>query len=217
MGRARPQSSNEPFGLTSFRAPHSDLWGRWWSIQEASAAEAKMLARCRADRAVCSEAAVRLVAILDQAGSLLDPLARIAAVNRLVNSAIRYTSDFEQYGVADYWSTPLETFTSGQGDCEDYAIAKYNALREIGFAVSELKLLLGIDAERHQEHAVLAVRLLGRWLILDNLRPLVAVDSEYRTFIPRFALGQGGVDLLAVPFTLSGGVAPEKLRFWIGS
>ena len=47
--------------------------------------------------------------------------------------AIRYVSDYAQHGEADRWSAPLATFATGKGDCEDYAIAKYVALREAGF------------------------------------------------------------------------------------
>ena len=43
------------------------------------------------------------------------------------------SSDFTQHGEADRWSAPLATFATAKGDCEDYAIAKYVALREAGF------------------------------------------------------------------------------------
>ena len=53
-------------------------------------------------------------------------------INRDINMAIRPTSDLAQWGVTDRWSAPLATLASGRGDCEDYAIAKYVALREAG-------------------------------------------------------------------------------------
>ena len=59
--------------------------------------------------------------------------------NRAVNMAIRYVSDYAQHGEADRWSAPLATFATGKGDCEDYAIAKYVALREAGFPEGDLR------------------------------------------------------------------------------
>jgi predicted transglutaminase-like cysteine proteinase len=52
--------------------------------------------------------------------------------NRFLNDW-RYKPDDQNYGQRDYWATPLE-FLRRSGDCEDYAIAKYVTLRELGFA-----------------------------------------------------------------------------------
>ena len=43
-----------------------------------------------------------------------------------------------------------------RGDCEDYAIAKYVALREAGVARENLQLVLVRDRAVRQDHAVLA-------------------------------------------------------------
>ena len=40
---------------------------------------------------------------------------------------------------------PLETFTTGRGDCEDYTIAKYVALRAAGIAQEDVKLIVVSD------------------------------------------------------------------------
>ncbi len=50
--------------------------------------------------------------------------ARVEAANRLINTAIRYTSDLIQHAAIDVWSSPLASLGSGRGDCEDYAIAE---------------------------------------------------------------------------------------------
>ena len=125
---------------------------------------------------------------------------KLDSVNRLVNSAIRYTSDLEQHGVADLWSAPLATFASGRGDCEDYAIAKYVLLRESGVAVEDLRLLLVRDTSIRQDHAVLAVRQDGRWLILDNRWTATLPSSEVRHFMPLFAIDHRGVELFAARY-----------------
>ncbi len=209
---APPDLNREPFGFRSFRAPEGEIPAKWRSMQERLALEKKALAECRADRLACgSVAAMRFLAILDEAQKFQDPSAQMAAINRLVNSAIRYTSDSTQYGVPDRWSSPLETFATGEGDCEDYAIAKYAALQEIGFEPSNLKLLLVSDIGVGEGHAVLAVRHDGRWLVLDSRRSLILEDAEIEALVPVFALDQAGVELLAAPFAISkGGLADQR-------
>ena len=62
-------------------------------------------------------------------------------------------------------AAPLETFSDGRGDCEDYAFAKLVALRESGMATADLRLLLVRDLVSRQDHAVLAARHDGHWLV----------------------------------------------------
>ena len=200
MGAAAP-SRDEPFGLTGFRAPEGQLWSKWRAVQHAVEEERRTLSACRAAPETCgSEAAKRFLAMLDEAGARTDRAAQIAVVNRVVNSSVRYMSDLAQYGELDRWSSPLETFATGRGDCEDYAIAKYVALREIGFASGDLRVVLVNDTRARQDHAVLAVRQDGRWLILDNRQSFATADGEIRSFVPRFALDDEGVKMLAAPY-----------------
>src|SRR5262249_10827555 len=152
-------SKDEPFGLAGFRAPEGELWSKWRAVQHAIEEERGIISTCRAAPDTCgSEAAKRFLAMLDEAGARTDRAAQIAIVNRVVNTSVRYMSDLAQFGELDRWSSPLETFATGRGDCEDYAIAKYAALREIGFAPGELRVVLVNDTRARQDHAVLAVR-----------------------------------------------------------
>ncbi len=103
--------------------------------------------------------------------------AQLVGVNRFVNGT-RFVSDAANWGVRDYWAAPGEFFARG-GDCEDYAIAKYLALRALGFPAQALRLLVLIDTLRGRPHAVLLVQSGGRTLVLDNqtdaVRPWDAV------------------------------------------
>ena len=126
--------------------------------------------------------------------------ARIELVNRTINSAIRYTSDYAQHGVADLWSSPLATLASGRGDCEDYAIAKYVVLREAGVPAADMRLLLVHDRAVRQDHAVLAVLDNGRWIVLDNRHPMLLETASLPQFTPLFALDHQGVSLFASPY-----------------
>lgn len=62
----------------------------------------------------------------------LPPLEQVKAVNVLINRW-PYRTDMDVWGVMDYWETPAEFFQKS-GDCEDFAIAKYFALRDLGLS-----------------------------------------------------------------------------------
>ena len=118
---------------------------------------------------------------------------RIAEINRAINLDIRPMDDMAQYGVVDLWATPLMTFSSNAGDCEDYAIAKYVALREIGIAEDDLRLVVAHDRGSNEDHAVAAVRYEGRWLILDNRTLEMRQDVDIAALEPLFVIDRDGV------------------------
>jgi len=74
--------------------------------------------------------------------------ARLGEINRAINLAIRPMSDLAQYGAIDVWSSPLVTFANGAGDCEDYAIAKFAALRHAGISPDDLRIVIMRDTIR---------------------------------------------------------------------
>jgi predicted transglutaminase-like cysteine proteinase len=194
-----PPASDEPFGLFVFRAPEGALWVKWRALETALRADAEAIARCRADAEACSAPAARLLSIVEAA----QPRAgrsRFSSVNAAVNAAVRYTSDYARHGVADHWSAPLETLAAGQGDCEDYAIAKFVALREAGVAAADLRLLLVRDLMSRQDHAVLAARQDGSWLVMDNRWDALMEPAALARFMPLFALDHDGVKLFAAPY-----------------
>ena len=209
--RSNSQLPPGPFGLVEFRAPSGELWAKWHTVESNIEHDLAVMARCRSAPEQCaSPAAEKFNALIDEARRHAGR-ERLASVNAAVNHAIRYTSDFEQYGVSDLWSAPLATFTTERGDCEDYAIAKYVALRQAGVAADGLQLLLVRDQAAHEDHAVVAARQDGHWLILDNRFTLLPEDSEMWNFEPLYAIDQDGVQLLAQPYD-SGHVADANTR-----
>jgi predicted transglutaminase-like cysteine proteinase len=98
----------------------------------------------------------------------LDPAAKAGLINRYVNRHVRYTEDIVQYGKADYWAPADQTLRRGRGDCEDYAIAKLQMLREAGVSPRDLYLVLVNDLVRRADHAVLVMRAGNRMLLLDD-------------------------------------------------
>jgi predicted transglutaminase-like cysteine proteinase len=119
-------------------------------------------------------------------------------------------SDLAQWGVIDRWSAPLETFTTGLGDCEDYAIAKYVALTQAGVAAEDVKLVVLRDLAVSEDHAVVAVRLNGDWIILDNRWLTMIEDSEMPRTVPLFVLDQSGVRQFAFTPTPDARRAPAS-------
>jgi predicted transglutaminase-like cysteine proteinase len=184
--------NTEPFGLPTMTALPSDVSAKWTALQSRLATEEETLAACRTGGSTCPAAARRLWSIVELARRH-QGRALLGRINRAVNLSIRPTSDWAQYGVADYWATPLETLSSRAGDCEDYAIVKYVALRESGIAPDDLRLVIVRNIKEQTNHAVLAVRLEEEWLILDN-RTLVMVNADVaQHYYPLFVLDQRGV------------------------
>jgi len=97
---------------------------------------------------------------------------RLEFVNRLANR-IPYAEDAQHWGVAEYWATPAEFVASDGGDCDDYAIAKYFALIELGIAPEKLRMtyVRALHAQSISHHMVLAYypQPEADPLILDNL------------------------------------------------
>ena len=116
----------------------------------------------------------------------------LAEINRAINLAIRPMEDLEQYGEVDVWSSPLVTFNTGAGDCEDYAIAKYVALQMVGIPAQDLRIVVVVDVDG-KGHAVTSVRSDGHWLILDNQQMAMVEDVDARTYRARFVIEESGV------------------------
>lgn len=184
--------SGEPFGLSAAPIYSGGVRIKWDGVARKLDDERVQLALCDGDRANCvSEAALKLLAIVDS-GRQRDGRARIGEINRAINLSIRAMDDFAQYGEADVWTSPLVTFAHGAGDCEDYAIAKYVALRMAGLAAEDLRILVLVDF-RGEGHAVAAARLDGHWLILDNRRMAMIEDINLRNYRPLFVINDAGV------------------------
>jgi len=187
------QRSAEPFGLAASSLPSGGLHDKWIGVQRRLDDEMVQLALCEGDRDRCaSPAALKFLDIVD-ATRPRDGRARLGEINRAINLAIRPMSDLAQHGQIDVWTSPLATLARGGGDCEDYAIAKFVALRRAGLAADDLRIVVLHDTIHGEDHAVAAARLDGRWLMLDNRRMAMVWDADVRNFQPTFVIGQHGV------------------------
>ena len=177
----------EPFDLPATFVPTGEILARWRELQSRIFADEKTIAACRSNESTCSQAARRFLSIV-KLGRKHEGHARLGWLNRAVNTSIKPASDWAQYGVADYWASPLQTLGNEAGDCEDYAIVKYVALRELGIGADDLRVVIVRDDKRLTEHAVLAVRYERKWLVLDNRTMAILNTEDARNYRPLFAL-----------------------------
>ena len=120
-----------------------------------------------------------------QLGLLLEQLRsapkgeQLHRINRFFN-AFRFRADNKQWAHEDYWASPVEFIGRFAGDCEDYAIAKYFALRWLGVASETMQLSYVHNSLRDQFHVVLQVRAEdgAEVMILDNMNPHVLPASQ---------------------------------------
>lgn len=100
-----------------------------------------------------------------------------------------YVLDPINWGVADYWASPAQFFQRN-GDCEDYSIAKYMSLRDLGVGPSDMRLVVLNDMNLKIPHAVLAVRHGNDELILDNQVNRVVSHRVIRHYRPIFSINE---------------------------
>lgn len=130
-----------------------------------------------------------LIAAARNAGSRL---AQVEAVNKAVNNRLTYREDSRLFGTADHWATPTESLARRAGDCEDYAILKRAALRAIGVPDSDMYLVILRDLAVRADHAVLAVRIDGKTMILDNRNNQLSSDAGQSDYRPIFSFNSQG-------------------------
>lgn len=113
---------------------------------------------------------------------------QIRYVNRLFN-LWHYREDSTAYRRDDYWASPRE-FITYSGDCEDYAIIKYFALRTLGVPARDL-CIVGLKTP---EHAILVVQDYDGFYVLDNNSDaIVARNNALNMYVPAFYINENGI------------------------
>jgi predicted transglutaminase-like cysteine proteinase len=118
----------------------------------------------------------------------LDEIQLLSEVNRTLNR-LRFVDDLPHWGAVDYWATPAESVGSDGADCEDFSIAKFFLLKELGVPVSRLRMAYVKALTLDQAHMVLAYypRPDAEPLVLDNLEDTVRPASERTDLIPVYS------------------------------
>lgn len=175
------------FGALEARSDNVALFPKWTAMLARHAVERPEM------QTPCGERVQRPCRYGDWARFLesvrrLDRQAQLDAVNRQMNRR-RYVIDPTNYGVPDYWATPIQ-FLHLNGDCEDYAIAKYLSLRELGYDDDDLRIVVLDDLNLGVAHAVLAVYLDDDILILDNQIDSVVSADVIRHYRPIYSVNE---------------------------
>ncbi|MEQ8369889.1 MAG: transglutaminase-like cysteine peptidase [Alphaproteobacteria bacterium] len=119
----------------------------------------------------------------------LPPRQQVERINTHMNRA-DYIIDPVNWGMPDYWASPGQ-FLRREGDCEDYAIAKYMSLRALGFDPSAMRIVVLQDMNLNIAHAVLLLDLNGERLILDNQIGQVVTADVIRHYRPLYSINEG--------------------------
>lgn len=147
---------------------------------------------------------------------------KLKDVNSYFNRALYFETDLKVWGQEDYWATPIEALIKGDGDCEDYAIAKYFSLKFSGVPVAKLRMTYvkarigGADSDIAQAHMVLTYYPApdAEPLVLDNLVGEILPASRRTDLAPVFSFNSEGV-------WAAGGGTPQavggsRLSKWAG-
>ena len=119
--------------------------------------------------------------------------AMLGKVNSIVNAAIQPEADQAHYGVADFWTVPVD----GAGDCEDYVLAKRRMLVLLGLPEPALRITVVLD-RGVVRHAVLTVATDQGDYVLDSLKDdILTTDKADYVWVERQdrASGTGWVAL----------------------
>jgi predicted transglutaminase-like cysteine proteinase len=186
-GAASVGGSRPLFGTLEAQSDNITLFPKWTGMLARHATEKPLMEEPCGDRP-------RRPCELRNWSAFLDSVrpqsrrAQLDAVNRHMNRK-RYVIDPTNYGVPDYWATPIQ-FLHLNGDCEDYAIAKYLSLRDLGFDGDDLRIVVLDDLNLGIAHAVLAVYLDNDIFILDNQIDAVVSADVIRHYRPIYSVNE---------------------------
>lgn len=190
-GLAREAGQGEGlFGSVELPVASLNVSARWKQILDDD--PAAFFARCAAGEACRSALHRGYETVRARHEGALMSLELLRDVNAAVNGALRYRSDAEVWGTADYWAEPSESATRGAGDCEDFAIAKFGMLAALGVPGPDMRIAVVKDLRRGIGHAVLAVRVGDVSWVLDNQSPDVKPDRAIGTYMPLYSVSVAG-------------------------
>lgn len=113
---------------------------------------------------------------------------KLAQVNGFFNQ-LRFIDDIKLWGVENYWATPIEFIGVNGGDCEDFAIAKYFSLLELGVADEKMRITMVKSLTLNQYHMVVAYYPTPGSvpLILDNIDGEIKPADQRNDLLPVYS------------------------------
>ncbi|MGE8068476.1 cysteine protease LapG [Pseudomonas sp. NPDC089569] len=122
---------------------------------------------------------------------------QLNTVNRFFNQQLSFQDDTRIWHQTDYWATPIESLIKGAADCEDYALAKYFSLRQLGIPSEKLRITYVKALNQNQAHMVLTFYGSPNAdpLVLDNLIGDIRFASQRKDLLPVYAFNAEGLYL----------------------
>jgi predicted transglutaminase-like cysteine proteinase len=120
---------------------------------------------------------------------------KLKQVNDFFNQNITFIADINLWSETDYWATPNEILATGAGDCEDYSIAKYFSLLELGIDAEKLRITYVKTKHTKEAHMVLSYFASPNAspLVLDNLIPEIKPANQRNDLLPIFSFNNKGL------------------------
>jgi len=150
------------------------------------------------------------------AGKSIAEQDKLREVNDFFNRNIQFAEDIVLWLKDDYWATPVELLCKGAGDCEDFAIAKYFTLLEVGVDESKLRITYVKALKLNLPHMVLTYYENPQTdpLVLDNLTSNISSASERTDLLPVYSFN--GTSLWINKLKGSGRMVSdgERLNVW---
>ncbi len=142
-----------------------------------------------------------------------DTHSKLVEVDRFFNT-FSYRSDASVWKTRDYWATPLEFLGKNGGDCEDFVISKYFALRALGVSDTRLSMIYALKADSGVPHMVLSYHdsVHSVPLILDTHGAVVRPATEHRDIIPIYGFNESSIFLTQTSFVPGIYLSSDKLR-----
>ena len=114
-------------------------------------------------------------------------LEKVTWVNLFYNK-VRFETDPIHWKLPDYWATPVEKLATGAGDCEDYAIAKYFTLKEMGVPEDKMRIMYVYAGKTKEPHVVMTYyeKKGAVPLVLDNINKRLLPASKRDDLVPVF-------------------------------
>lgn len=141
---------------------------------------------------------------------------KLEKVNRFFNERIRFDTDWDVWGVEDYWATPIEFLAKGAGDCEDFAIAKYFTLKAMGLEDEKLRITYVKALRYNIHHMVLTYYSTpeAEPLVLDNLVDTIDHASRRSDLMPILSFNGSGLWLAKQRGMGKAAGKSSRLRLW---
>lgn len=154
--------------------------------------------------------AYALVQMMNEAKNL-DDMGKLEKVNDFFNQT-PYQSDKKTWGVSDYWATRLEFIGKDKGDCEDFVIAKYFTLKELGVPTSKLFMTYAKSLRYKTSHLVVTYYETPKSipLVLDNYNYKILPASQRDDLIPIYSFS--GDELFNAKQAQIGKMVPASTR-----